>query len=50
MTTETLLPVDPIAQAVAIADEWTEPQPAPGPSKRQSGESEKGRQSPGRSS
>ena len=35
MTTETLLPVDPIAQAVAIADRgpasrpWTEPQPAP---------------------
>jgi len=35
MTTETLLPVDPIAQAVAIADEesasrlWTEPLPAP---------------------
>jgi peroxiredoxin family protein len=29
MTTETLLPVDPIAQAVAIADEWTEPQSAP---------------------
>ncbi len=29
MTTETLLPVDPIAQAVAIADEWTEPQPSP---------------------
>jgi peroxiredoxin family protein len=29
MTTETLLPVDPIAQAVAVADEWTEPQPAP---------------------
>jgi peroxiredoxin family protein len=35
MTTETLLPVDPIAQAIAVADEesasrlWTEPQPAP---------------------
>ena len=28
MTTETLLPVDPIAQAVAVADQWTEPQPA----------------------
>ena len=27
MTTETLLPVDPIAQAIAIADRWTEPEP-----------------------
>ena len=29
MTTETVLPVDPIAQAVAVADQWTEPQAAP---------------------
>jgi peroxiredoxin family protein len=29
MTTETLLPVDPIAEAVAIADQWPEPAPAP---------------------
>lgn len=29
MTTETMPAVDPVAQAVAIADDWTEPQPAP---------------------
>jgi peroxiredoxin family protein len=29
MTIETPLPYDPVAQAVAIADEWTEPEPAP---------------------
>lgn len=29
MTTETLLPVDPIAQAVEVADHWTEPRPEP---------------------
>ena len=27
MTTETILPVDPIAQAIAVADQWTEPEP-----------------------
>ena len=27
MTTETMLPVDPIAQAIAVADQWTEPEP-----------------------
>ena len=27
MTTQTLLPVDPIAQAIAVADQWTEPGP-----------------------
>jgi peroxiredoxin family protein len=29
MTTDTLLPVDPIAQAIEVADHWSEPEPEP---------------------